>query len=167
MNAVLKKKLYWESCLYKFLFLVSSFCIPCMSLAEESAKESTRKLVFSSEPIGIDVILQLVLSMALVIGVIVLFAWLMRRVGGISGQTGSSLKVLGGVSVGTREKVVLIKVGETQLLLGVAPGQVRKLHVLDTPVQHEGPGFKGENSEGKGEVIGFSERLKMALGRGP
>lgn len=147
--------------MYKFLLLLSSLSIPFTSLAEISAKESTKKLVFSSEPIGSDVILQLVLSTALVVGVIVLFAWLMRRVGGMNWQTGSSLKVLGGISVGTREKVVLVKVGETQLVLGVAPGQVRKLHVLDTPIQQE-----GNNLEEKSESIGFSDRLKTALGRG-
>jgi flagellar protein FliO/FliZ len=161
MNTGFKKKCYWELYLYKFLFLISSLGIPYLSLAEESAaKEPPKKLVFSSEPIGGDVILQLVLSMVLVIGVIVLFAWLMRRVGGANWQAGSSLKVLGGVSVGAREKVVLVKVGETQLVLGVAPGQVRKLHVLDVPVQQENNGL-----EEKDETIGFSERLKMALGR--
>jgi flagellar protein FliO/FliZ len=37
---------------------------------------------------------------------------------------------LGGASVGARERVVLVEVENTRLLLGVAPGQVRTLYAL-------------------------------------
>ena len=87
----------------------------------------------------------------------------MRRAGGLHGQAGGTLRILGGLSLGTREKLVLVKVGETQLLLGVAPGQVRKLHVLDTPIAQES--LKDSGSE-KNEAVGFSDRLKTALGKG-
>ncbi|MEG7523045.1 MAG: flagellar biosynthetic protein FliO [Chromatiales bacterium] len=39
--------------------------------------------------------------------------------------------VLGGTSVGPRERVVVVKVDDIRLLLGVAPGRVQTLHVLD------------------------------------
>lgn len=163
MNAVLTKKLFFMSGLYRGLLFLICICIPFMLQAEEPAKESPKKLVFSSEPVGIDVILQLVLSLALVIGVIILFAWLMRRAGGLHGQAGGTLRILGGLSLGAREKLVLVKVGETQLLIGVAPGQVRKLHVLDTPVTQENSRDSGSE---KNEAVGFSDRLKTALGKG-
>ena len=163
MNAVLIKKLFFTSGLYRLPLFLTCLCAPFMLWAEEPAKESPKKLVFSSEPVGVDVILQLVLSLALVIGIIILFAWLMRRAGGLHGQAGGTLRILGGLSLGTREKLVLVKVGETQLLLGVAPGQVRKLHVLDTPIAQES--LKDSGSE-KNEVVGFSDRLKTALGKG-
>jgi len=41
------------------------------------------------------------------------------------------VQVLGGVSLGTRERAVLLSVDGTRLLVGVAPGQVRTLHVLE------------------------------------
>ena len=44
------------------------------------------------------------------------------------------------VSLGTRERAVLIRIGDRQLLLGVAPGNVRTLHVLETAVSG---GFAG------------------------
>ena len=162
MNAVLIKKLFVASGLHRLLFILSCLCFPFILWAEEPVKESPKKLVFSSEPIGADVILQLVLSMVLVIGVIILFAWLMRRVGRFSGQTGGTLRILGGLSLGTREKLVLVKVGDTQLLLGVAPGRINKLHVLGTPV------IEDESKEPGGEqkeATGFSARLKAALGK--
>jgi len=41
------------------------------------------------------------------------------------------VSVIGGVSLGPRERAVLLQVGGTRLLVGVAPGQVRMLHLLD------------------------------------
>ena len=37
---------------------------------------------------------------------------------------------------GTRERVVMLRAADTYLVLGVAPGQVRTLHVLDAPPQN-------------------------------
>ena len=42
----------------------------------------------------------------------------------------SLLKVLSGVAVGPRERVVLMEVNDTWLIVGVAPGQVRTLHTM-------------------------------------
>ena len=40
------------------------------------------------------------------------------------------IQVLGSVKVGSREKIVLLRAGEEQLLVGVAAGSVRTLHVF-------------------------------------
>jgi flagellar protein FliO/FliZ len=41
------------------------------------------------------------------------------------------IAILSGVSLGPRERAVLLRVGNTRLLVGVAPGRVQTLHVLD------------------------------------
>ena len=53
------------------------------------------------------------------------------------GRPGGSdaLKIEASVAVGTRERVVMVRAADTYLVLGVAPGQVRTLHVLDSPPQ--------------------------------
>jgi flagellar protein FliO/FliZ len=80
-------------------------------------------------------VVQVAGGMGLVILAIVASAWVARRMlrmpTGLQGQ----LRVLSGVSMGTREKVVLLQVGETQLLLGVAPGRIQTLHVLERPLE--------------------------------
>jgi flagellar protein FliO/FliZ len=55
----------------------------------------------------------------------------MRNLG--SGRFGA-LNVIGEVRLGPKERAVLLQVGTTQLLVGVAPGQVSALHVLAEPV---------------------------------
>ena len=76
-------------------------------------------------------------SLVLVVLCLVAVIFLLRRVNRI-GQSGAApLRVLGSASVGTREKVVLLAAGGEQLLLGVAPGSVRTLHVFAEPVVDE------------------------------
>jgi flagellar protein FliO/FliZ len=43
------------------------------------------------------------------------------------------------VPLGQKERAVLLKVGATQILLGVAPGRVNTLHVLAEPLEISRP----------------------------
>lgn len=79
-------------------------------------------------------IFQIIGSLLLVFGCIAGLLFLLRKVNGMSGSAVSPLRVLGAVRVGAREKVVLLQVGEQQLLVGVAAGGVNTLHVLTEPV---------------------------------
>jgi flagellar protein FliO/FliZ len=75
--------------------------------------------------------LRVTLAMVLVLGALLAAAWLARRVRGAGGASNSRLTVLAQVSLGTRERAVLLRVGAHQVLVGVAPGNVRTLHVID------------------------------------
>lgn len=72
-----------------------------------------------------------ILGLGVVTLLILILAWALRRLNHFSFLPGNGLRVLGGLSLGTRERVVLLQVGEKQLLLGVAPGRIETLHVLE------------------------------------
>ena len=57
-------------------------------------------------------------------------AWLARKISGgkVFGQGG--MKIIGGVALGPRERLVLVEVGDTWLVIGLVPGQIRTLHQL-------------------------------------
>lgn len=75
-------------------------------------------------------LLRMVLGLALVLGVMVGIAWLMKRMTpGLKQQ--SVVRIVGGVSVGSRERVVVVEVAGRWLVLGVAPGQVTSLADLE------------------------------------
>ena len=116
--------------------------------------------IFANDPVSTQGIVQMALGLALVVTIIFLLAWLVRRMGGMRGYAGGSLRVLGGMSVGAREKVVLMQVGDAQLLLGVAPGRIQTLHVLENPVVVSDDASTIPTSA-------FAERLKAALKRTP
>ena len=75
-------------------------------------------------------LLQMVLGLVAVLAFILGSAWLARRSKLLPGTRTGTLRVVAAVAVGTRERVVVVEVGGTWLVLGVAPGRVNALHTL-------------------------------------
>jgi flagellar protein FliO/FliZ len=75
-------------------------------------------------------VLQVILSLLLVLAAVVLVGWILKRINLPQQGAGSILKVISGVAVGQRERVVLVEVNDTWLIVGVAPGQVNALHTM-------------------------------------
>lgn len=73
------------------------------------------------------------LGLGMVLAALAAFFWFLRRFS--PGQTAAQgvVKVVGGVMLGPRERLVVVEVGETWLLLGVGGGQVSALHTLPRP----------------------------------
>jgi flagellar protein FliO/FliZ len=72
------------------------------------------------------------LSLVVILGGFVVLAWLARRYVPRLGAHGV-VKVVGTTAVGARERVVVVEVADTWLLLGVGGGNVRVLHTLPRP----------------------------------
>jgi flagellar protein FliO/FliZ len=107
--------------------------------------------------IGAGYLLQLLLGLAVVMVTLGVLAWLMRNVTRLQSAVGGAVQVKGGVSLGPRERAVLLQVGDRQLLVGVAPGRVETLHVLERPVAVDARG------PAPGET--FAVRLAQAIGK--
>ena len=73
---------------------------------------------------------------------------------------GKNLSVLASLALGPRERIVLVRVGDQQLLLGVTPQSISSLQPLDAPVD------LGEGEVGTADGSGrFAEHLRRALGK--
>lgn len=74
--------------------------------------------------------LQAFLGLVLVIALLGVTAWFARKLssGHNFGQGG--MRVVGGITLGPRERLVLVEVGEEWLVIGIVPGQIRTLHTL-------------------------------------
>jgi len=70
-------------------------------------------------------------GLILVLGVFFMCVWMVRKAGGLTSTTAGQMRVLGGLSLGAKERVVLLQLGNKQLLLGVSPGRVEALHTLE------------------------------------
>lgn len=101
--------------------------------------------------------LQAMLALALIVGLLLGTAWMARKVSGGKGFGQSGLQIIGGVALGPRERIVLVEVGETWLVVGIVPGQIRTLHRLP----------KGEVPQGlsAGPEATFSQWLKSVSER--
>lgn len=87
-----------------------------------------------SETGTVHTIMSLGLGLVVVLGLIFGCAWLVRRVNGLHGVNTSAMRIVSVMSVGQRERIVLLEVGGQQILVGVTAHNVRTLHVFDEPV---------------------------------
>ena len=87
--------------------------------------------VMPVDPLSASSIANMFMGLGLVLALIFLMAWVARRMGGMQLSGSQRIRLLGGLSLGPREKVVLIQVENKRLLLGVAQGQVNTLHELE------------------------------------
>lgn len=110
-------------------------------------------------PVSFGGMLQVLLGLGLVLAAVAGSAWLLRRFSPGQIGAGGAVKVIGGVALGPKERLVLVEIGETWLVLGVAPGQVNTLHTLAKP---EGGAFVADVQSGGGEHS-FSVWLKQAM----
>ena len=78
---------------------------------------------------------QLVLGLLLVLGLIFALAWLLRRVQQTGPRQGQLIELISSRALGARDRLVLVQVGNEQILLGLTPGRITPLHVLKEPVQ--------------------------------
>lgn len=85
--------------------------------------------------VGASGLLQAGFGMAMVVGLIFLCAWLARRFGLQRLGGGHLVKVVSSAAVGQRERVVVVEVADTWLVLGVTPSQVNTLHTLPAQAQ--------------------------------
>jgi flagellar protein FliO/FliZ len=71
--------------------------------------------------------LQMVMGLVLVLALLLGTLWLLKRLSQPRGQVAGLMRVVAGVAVGSRERVVILELGNSWLVLGVAPGQVTTL----------------------------------------
>ena len=95
---------------------------------------------------GVGGLGQVTLALLIVLAAIFLCAWLVRRVRGLGSRVGNAIDVLAEIPLGQKERAVLLKVGQTQILVGVAPGRVNTLHVLSEPIDLTRPATAADDS---------------------
>jgi len=105
-----------------FCFLFLNLSVPSALAAEGVSAGST----FVS-------FMQVLLGLGLVLAAIAATAWLLKRLGPGQVSASGALRVVGGVAIGPKERVVLVDVGDVRLVLGVAPGHVSTLHQMPRP----------------------------------
>lgn len=88
----------------------------------------------SPPPVGVGGLGEVAFALIVVLAAIFVVAWIVRRMRVTGNRVGSAIDVLAAVHLGQKERAVLLKVGPTQILLGVAPGRVNTLHVLTEPL---------------------------------
>lgn len=101
-------------------------------------------------------VLSIFLSLLLVVGIIFCLAYLLRRFN-VTSMGNSQMKVVASMVAGTKEKIMVIQVGDEQHLIGVTSNNISHLSKLeknlDTPSKTE--------QKANGDV--FKQKLMTAM----
>jgi len=130
--------------------------------ADGGAFAAASRAPASASP-GFGSLAQVSLALVFVLGLVFGLAWLLRRMRGARRPGAPGIDILAEVALGPKERAVLVQVGLTRLLVGVATGQVRTLHVLpeaDAPRE-----AAIEPQHGQVATANFAELLRRSLGR--
>ncbi len=99
------------------------------------AAQSDSAAVMPLEPLSSPYLLKLTGALLLVVILIFGLAWLVKKLK-LSHQSQNGLiRIIAGLSIGTRDRIVLLQIGEEQILLGMTPGRIEKLHTMSEPLE--------------------------------
>jgi len=109
-----------------FIAACALLSLPALALATGTPVAAPAEPAISAAGSLLQVFIGLVAVLLLIAGT----AWVAKRLGVTQGGSSSLLHVVSSASVGTRERVVVVEVGDAWLVVGVAPGSVNALMTL-------------------------------------
>jgi flagellar protein FliO/FliZ len=112
-------------------------------------------LVQPASPVSAGGVAQLALSLAAIVALILAVSWLLKRLklGTVRGR--GEIAIIDQLSLGPRERIVLVRVGESQVLIGVGAGGVVGLTPLAAPIAIKSPA----------DSAAFADRLRDFMSR--
>ncbi|WP_237700512.1 flagellar biosynthetic protein FliO [Methylophaga thiooxydans] len=105
-----------------------------LSMPLFAAEQTEKARTLTESPLSAVNLLQTLMGLLLVLACVVLVAWLLKRTNSFHTAANGKLKVIAGIPLGSRERAVLVQIGDEQILLGVTPQQINTLHKLETPL---------------------------------
>jgi len=161
--------------IFVFLFGISLLLLTPLSFAQEAVavdestkventkvesqqKENESVTIEKTPEVGKHVMANMnassmILSLLMVLGLIIISALVLKRFN-LTQQSSSQLKVIASLSLGTKEKVVVVQIGDQQLALGVCSQQISLLKQLETPIDIQA----GKPLALSGNVLSFLQK---------
>ncbi|NYT71480.1 flagellar biosynthetic protein FliO [Halomonas sp. QX-2] len=132
-----------------------------MSVATSSTQNGSLDALGNSGEalVGMAVLGKTAAALALVIAIILICTALLKRWSNHTTRHGAHLRIVGSTAVGNRERVVIVEVEDTWLVVGVGGGRITKLH--ERPAPEERPPTASVPPSSR-----FARRLSKALAAG-
>lgn len=132
------------------VFLAALLSMPVTAVATPSSRISDQL----SPPAGAPSMLEFGASLLLVIAAIFVVGWFYARMQGMRGGSSNVFNIIASQSLGSKERIILVEVGNKQIVVGITSASMQALHVFDEAV--ETANFPTNKSA-------FAERLMTAL----
>jgi flagellar protein FliO/FliZ len=87
-----------------------------------------------ASPLSVGSLAQLTLSLVAIVALIFAISWLLKRFKVALPRGSGDMAVLDQVSIGPRERIALVRVGDQQVLVGIGAGGIVPLAPLANPI---------------------------------
>jgi flagellar protein FliO/FliZ len=114
---------------YFFIILLFLICINA-GAAEQS--------INSTAAIDTSDYFKVLLGLVFVIALFLLSSFLFKRFGNASMTGRGQIRLVDGLHLGNRERLVLVELKDKQILLSITPGQINKLDTIDVSSEETG-----------------------------
>ena len=111
--------------------------------------------VGGTSPLGVGSLLQSLLGLLAVLALLLAATYWLRRIQGQQGIGGGLMRVVAALPLGARERIIIVEVEETWLVLGITPQGITALHTLP----------KGKAPPSAELLPPFAEKLKDLINR--
>jgi flagellar protein FliO/FliZ len=148
-----------------YSLLLSLLGAPALAFAQQ-AKFADPATAAQLPVSGVSSVGYVTVALAIVLGMVYGAAWLLRRLKTFNRGGQQNLDVLEAVSLGPKERAVLVRVKDRQILLGVSPGRVTMLvdlgqQAIESP---QGPQAGPSAANNSTEPPTFKSLLKRSMG---
>jgi flagellar protein FliO/FliZ len=75
-------------------------------------------------------LLQTIFALCVVLGLLALLAWFMKRYGPKAQAGSANIKLVGALNLGGRERIMVVEVGDQWIVVGASPGRVNALATM-------------------------------------
>lgn len=147
----------------RFSFLTLVGLVKLLTIAPYSLAQSET----SSSADNVTSIVSVALSLLLIVGLILVLGYLMRRFSFFNQAAGGNIKTVASIMVGTRERIAVIQVGDEQHLIGVTAQNINHLAKLEKPLQEpeNGVAFGKGSVALKNTFANFLQQQKQIQGK--
>lgn len=117
---------------------VGHFLVLLMVMGSAWAESEAQPLQVGKHVAGNMDATSMILSLLMVLAIIILSAFILKKFNVTNSQS-DGLKIVTSLHLSTKEKLVVVQVGDKQLLLGVTSNQINVLDTLTDPLEVKAP----------------------------
>ena len=122
-------------------------------LGVKPSSQQSKPTLENNAEIGVTNYVQMLFGLFAIVIFIFAVAWLIKRMGTLNPNHSTHLKIVAGLSVGQREKIVVVQVMDEQFLVGITQSNIQLLNKLDKSIPVQNMPTLG----------GFQEKLQSAM----
>ena len=128
----------------KLIFKLSLSVIFSLSISVSRAAELSEEIsadgssaVRIDSGLNVDSLLQVLIALISVICIIFILSVLVKKFNILPGGSSGLIKIISGISLTSKDRLLLIQVGDEQILVSASPAGINKIHELKTVVESE------------------------------